>query len=480
MPGGRPAIIAPVQTADILLSTLNARYSHASLALRCLMANLGPLQARASLREFVIGSRTEVVVEKLLASAPRIIGFSVYLWNVEETTRVVQMLKLLAPGVKIVLGGPEVSYETATQSICQIADHVITGPGEQAFARLCRQLLDGPQPLMKIIPGDTTSTDHLGSLHLPYAWYSDQDLAHRLCYVEASRGCPFKCEFCLSALDKTAWPFGLERVLEALEELYRRGARTFKFIDRTFNLKSDTGAAILQFFLDRQSSDDPVFAHFEVVPDHLPEALRELIVQFPPGALQFEIGIQTLNPAVQKTISRRQDNAKARANVQWLVEHSSAHLHLDLIAGLPGETLSSFGEGFDQLVDWLGLQNGQHHDIQLGILKRLRGTPVIRHTEAFAMKFNPSPPYNVLSTSTMDFTTLRRLERMARYWDLIANREDQSGETADGLLSQLLGNAPFERFLALSDWLYARTDSTFRIERQRLYKLARQWLAGAG
>lgn len=187
---------------------------------------------------------------------------------------------------------------------------------------------------------------------MPYDEYSDADLAHRLLYVEASRGCPFKCEFCLSALDKTAWSFDLDRFLAEMQRLYERGARNFKFVDRTFNLKVDDSARILQFFLDRlaeEGSAGSLFVHFEVIPDHLPERLRQLIAKFPPGALQLEVGIQTFNVEVQQRISRRQDNEKSEANLRWLLEHSQAHLHTDLIFGLPGETLESFARGFDRL-----------------------------------------------------------------------------------------------------------------------------------
>ena len=148
----------------------------------------------------------------------------------------------------MVLGGPEVSHEVDQQPIVQLADHVITGWGDVSFAKLCRSLLDGPKPLNKVIPGEQPG---LAEIDLPYAEYNDGDLAHRLLYVETSRGCPFKCEFCLSSLDKTAWGFELDRVLLALDTLYQRGARNFKFVDRTFNLKVDHSVRILQFFLDR-------------------------------------------------------------------------------------------------------------------------------------------------------------------------------------------------------------------------------------
>ncbi|WP_027867049.1 B12-binding domain-containing radical SAM protein [Massilia alkalitolerans] len=448
----------------ILLSTLNARYTHASLGLRYLLANMGPLQAQTRIHEFVIGAKTSDLVERILAHQPRILGLGVYIWNVEETTRLVALLKRVAPQVTIVLGGPEVSHETGEQEIVRLADYVVTGWGDVTFPKLCGEILNGPKPLMKVHAGVQPPMPEIA---LPYSLYSDEDIAHRTLYVEASRGCPFKCEFCLSSLDKTAWPFPLEAFLAEMESLHARGARLFKFVDRTFNLNVKTSLRIMQFFLDKLEAnpDDPVYAHFELVPDHLPEALKETIARFPPGALQFEIGIQSFNPEVQALVSRRQDNAKAADNIRWLTEHSQTHLHVDLIAGLPGEDVASFARGFDQLVK-LGAQ-----EIQFGILKRLRGTPIIRHTEPFGMVYDPYPPYTVLATKQVDFPTMQRLVRFARYWDLVAN----SGRFAN-TTRVLLGEAPFDNFMAFSSWIYTKTDATHRIALEKLAKLVQEWL----
>jgi radical SAM superfamily enzyme YgiQ (UPF0313 family) len=452
----------------IVLSTLNARYAHASLGLRYLLANMGELKDNTSIQEFVIGAKTTEMVERLLAAQPRIVGFGVYIWNVEETTRVVAMLKQVAPHVAIILGGPEVSHETAGQEIVRLADYVVTGWGDVTLPKLCGEILNGPKPLMKVHAGVQPP---MAEIALPYSLYSDGDIAHRTLYVEASRGCPFKCEFCLSALDKTAWPFPLDDFLAQMETMHARGARLFKFVDRTFNLNIKTSLKIMQFFLDKIAAnpDDPVYAHFELVPDHLPDALKAGIAQFPPGALQFEIGIQSFNPDVQALVSRRQDNAKAAENIRWLMEHSHAHLHVDLIAGLPGEDVASFARGFDKLVA-LG-----PHEIQFGILKRLRGTPIIRHTDEFKMVFDPYPPYTVLSTREIDFPTMQRLVRFARYWDLVAN----SGRFANTVI-EIMGKAPFENFMAFADWIYARTDATHRIALDRLASLVREWLQVCG
>ncbi len=300
-------------------------------------------------------------------------------------------------------------------------------------------------------------------LRLSYDLYSDHDIANRIIYVEASRGCPFKCEFCLSSLDVPVRNVPLEEFLAAMQALFDRGLQRFKFVDRTFNLNLAISRAILQFFLDRYRPG--LFLHFEMIPDRLPEALRELIRQFPPGALQFEVGIQTFNEDVSQRISRRQDNAKLADNLTFLRQETGVHLHTDLIVGLPGESLDSFAAGFDRLV----ALNPQ--EIQVGILKRLRGTPIIRHDEAFGMAYSPTPPYEILQNREIDFATMQRMRRFARFWDLVAN----SGRFPDTLELLLHPEAPtasppsaFGRFLACSDWLYARLGRQHAIALDRL------------
>lgn len=454
----------------IVLATINAKYIHASLGLRCLLANLDRhgrpgLREQTVLREFTLVQKPMQMVEQLLVLRPKVIGLGVYIWNAEPSLQLVRLLKALAPEIRIVLGGPEVSHEVDQQEICRLADHVVTGWGDVSFARLCRALLDGPPPLMKVIAGEQPPLEDLA---LPYAQYSDQDLKERLLYVEASRGCPFKCEFCLSALDKTAWPFELERFMVELGHLFDRGARHFKFVDRTFNLRIEHASAILQFFLDRMRSAEghlpgrsDVFVHFEVVPDNLPERLKRLIAQFPEGSLQFEVGIQSFNPEVQQRISRRQDNERTAENLRWLLTQSRAHVHADLIFGLPGETLESFAAGFDRL-HALG-----PHEIQLGILKRLRGAPIARHTQEHRMVYDPQPPYALLQSADLDFATVQRVQRLARYWDLLAN----SGRFVRSMQHLLSGPSAFAAFLQFSDWLWQRTGKTHEFAHEALVDL---------
>jgi len=449
---------------DIVLCTLNARYSHASLGLRYLAANMGPLRERTRLVEFVIDQRPLDMAEQLLANHPRVIGFGVYIWNVEQTTRLVATIKQVAPDVIVVLGGPEVSYEWEQQAIFRLADYLITGWGDVSLAELCEQLMRGEKPAGKVIAGKMAP---LAMITMPYDEYTDEDIAHRVLYVEASRGCPFKCEFCLSSLDKTAWPFELEPFLAAMGKMYERGARQFKFVDRTFNLNIATSARILEFFLDRL--DEKLFLHFEVIPDHLPERLKELILKFPPGSLQFEIGIQTFNPETQRFISRKQNDEKTETNLRWLRTQTHAHIHADLIVGLPGESLQSFAAGFDRLVGM------DPHEIQVGILKRLRGTPIIRHTDGFWMRYNTYPPYDILANDQITFLEMQRMTRFARYWDLVAN----SGRFKHSKAT-LLGQQPFERFMNFSEWLFERTGQTHRIALEKLYQRVHQWLLEEG
>ena len=415
--------------ADIVLTTLNAKYIHAAFGLRYLLANLGELRPSAALVEFDINQRPLDIAEMILAREPKIIGFGVYIWNVAPTTEVVTAIKRLRPEIKIILGGPEVSYETEGQPIVQLADHVITGEADLKFAEVCRGLLErrpparlesnrecehaGSEtsaPLPKIIPAEVPD---FSKIILPYDLYTDDDLAHRIIYVEASRGCPFTCEFCLSSLDIPVRQVPLPAFLDQMQQLLDRGVKQFKFVDRTFNLNVATSRAILEFFLARHQPGH--FYHFEMIPDRLPAELREIIARFPPGTLQFEVGIQTFNPEVGALISRRQNCERLADNFNFLRRETGVHIHADLIVGLPGETLESFGAGFDRLIA-LGPQ-----EIQVGILKRLRGTPIVRHDAQWQMVYSAHPPYEILQNKLIDFATMQRLRRFAKYWDMVGN-----------------------------------------------------------
>ena len=440
---------------DIILTTLNSRYMHSAFGLRYLYANLAELKSSACIEEFTIQQRPIDIVEKLLKYQPKIIGIGVYIWNISEVTKTVELIKQISPQTIIVLGGPEVSHLPDKPAVVDIADYVLMGAAEKSFRELCQLILSGNKPLEQVIQSDELPLDQL---QLPYEYYSDDDIKNRLIYVEASRGCPFKCEFCLSSLDKTSKPFELDKFLDEMHRLHQRGARNFKFIDRTFNLKVSSSIAILEFFLERMSDD--LYLHFEVVPDNLPDRLKAVIEKFPYHTLQFEVGVQTFDENIQALISRKQNNTKTCENLRWLRQQTHAYIHADLIFGLPSDTLSNFAKSFDQLVSL------NPHEVQLGILKRLRGVPLNRHNEEYRLRYNPEAPYNILCTRDIDFKTMQRVNRFARYWDMIAN----SGRFKN-TLPLILNNAPFEGFMRLSDSLYQTVGSTWKISLKRLFSM---------
>jgi radical SAM superfamily enzyme YgiQ (UPF0313 family) len=452
----------PNGPAEVVLSTLNAKYIHAAFGLRYLLANLGPLRSRACIVEFDINQRPLDVAEALLAREPKIIGLGVYIWNVAETTEVVTAIKRVRPDIIVVLGGPEVSYEVDRQRIVEIADYVITGEADLKFAELCTAMLAGEKPATRIIAAELPQFDRL---ILPYDLYDEKDVAHRVIYVEASRGCPFTCEFCLSSLDIPVRQAPLEELLRHLQRLLERGVNQFKFVDRTFNLNLNVSRTLLQFFHERYRPG--LFLHFEMIPDRLPEALRAIIQQFPAGALQFEVGVQSFNEEVCRLISRRQDLRKLEDNFRFLRRETGVHIHADLIAGLPGESIESFGAGFDRLV---GL-NPQ--EIQVGILKRLRGTPIVRHDAEWRMTYNAHPPYEILQTRLVTFGEMQKMRRFARYWDLVANSGNFI-ETTPFLWSAQL--SPFTAFMRFTEWLYGKVGRTDSIALVHLAQLLFEYL----
>jgi len=456
--------------AQIVLATLNARYTHSSFGLRYLLANMGSLQSETAMLEFVINDITVDLLAAILEQNPKIIGLGVYIWNVEPMTRLVADIKRVRPEIVIVLGGPEVSYEAEGQPIVELADYVISGEADCTFRELCTKLLNGEACKTKMIQATVPTFDQLA---LPYDFYDDADVANRVIYVEVSRGCPFTCEFCLSSLEIPVRLANVEQFLAAMQKLLERGAKQFKFVDRTFNLNLRVSRQILQFFLDRLTPG--LFLHFEMIPDRLPEDLRSLIAKFPAGALQFEIGVQTFNDNVGKLISRKQDNEKLADNFRYLRDHTGVHIHADLIIGLPGESLDSFAAGFDRLHEL------RPQEIQVGILKRLRGTPITRHDDTWEMRYSPHPPYEILSNRLLNFDKLHRLRRFARYWDLVGN----SGNFVESLtLIITAGRSPFSQFSDLCDWLHARHPSRYGISLADLFAsifgyLVDHYLAGS-
>ncbi len=444
---------------EIVLAGINSRYSHSSFGLRSLRANLKELRERSVIEEFVIGENPRNIAETILSHAPKIVGIGTYIWNATDVRDLIGILKKISPETTIVLGGPEASHPPYRVDF-SAADHIVPGEGEIVFYRLCRDLLEGRKIKERII---SPVTPDLKELALPYDEYSDHDIAHRHIYVEASRGCPFTCEFCLSAIDERVRTFDTKRLLEAFETLWRRGARSFKFIDRTFNLHIRYALDLIDFFL---SKTEPVELHFEVVPDRFPEALRERIGSFGPATLQLEIGIQTLNPEILANIRRRMDLRKVKENIAFLDRHTHAHLHLDLIVGLPGESLESFADNLNTL------KKLTDAEIQIGILKKLSGTTLHRHDETFGMVYSDIPPYDILKNDLLSFDTIQKMKRFARYWDIVYN-SGNFRQTADFLFD---GEDVFGGFFDFSGWIFTQTASTWQISMGRMSQLIFEYL----
>ena len=229
--------------------------------------------------------------------------------------------------------------------------------------------------------------------------------------METSRGCPHGCEFCLASLDKKVRRFPPEAIHEAMDKLWQRGARSFKFVDRSLDAR--TAETVLGFFAPLAAQRP--FIHLELVPDRMPSNLLDLLAPFEPGCVQLEAGVQTFNPEIAARIGRIQDPDVVEANLRTLLRTTGAHIHADLVAGLPGEDMKSFAAGFDRL-SAIGV-----HEIQVGILKRLRGAPIARHDREWDMRYNPRPPYEILSTGQVTYPEMQGLKRFSRYFDMVCN-----------------------------------------------------------
>lgn len=445
---------------NIILTTLNARYSHTSLALRYLYANLKELKENAKILEFVINSSNQTIAEQILEHKPKIVGIAVYIWNATDVAELVQTIKKVSPETIVVLGGPEVSYKPLRVNF-DMADYIITGEGEVSFYNLCKDILDGNCKEPRVI--NSPKVD-LENIVLPYDDYTDFDIKNRHIYVEMARGCPFECEFCLSSIDTKMRYLSIEVFLEQIDKLWQRGARNFKFIDRTFNIKISYAKAILNYFLEKE---EEYFLHFEVIPDNFPEELRELIKKFKAGSLQLEVGIQTLNLDVAKEIHRNLRIDKIKDNLKFLSQETHAHMHIDLIIGLPSETIESFGKNLDLLYT---LSTGE---IQVGILKKLSGTTLDRHDKVYGMVYSDLPPYDILKNDLISFEQMQEMKRFARFWDIVYNSGNFQKTTA--LLFE--DGKVFENFYDLSKWLYRRSESTYKISLDRMAEFLFEYMS---
>jgi len=465
---------------DIILTTINAKWIHPSLALRLLKANLassrclGSLEEKCEIIELNLRQPLSEKVELLLRANPRILGISVSIWNHLATIELLAELEKswAANGTRpfVVLGGPEAAHLPEDADIFKFADYVIRGEGEEAFRLLCEDILLNEHNKEKQTQFINGANVNLEKTKSAYHLYTNKDIGKKLIYVEASRGCPFNCEFCLSAADSTVREFPIEQFLTQMDELVNKGVRTFKFLDRSFNISINRALKIIEFFLKKieerkAESRQNLTIHFEMVPSLFPDELRTALTRFPPDSLRLEIGIQSLNREVCARIGRPSDHGKELEALRFLREKTNAIIHADLIAGLPGEDLASFGRGFDSL--WLALSpkaSSIPAEIQLGILKLLPGAPISRHNEAFGMRYSPLPPYEIEESAAMSADDLRRVKNFARFWELIVNR---------GHVIFAPQEPVFDRFMVLSDALFSHFGRNWGIGRDELLEFLR-------
>ena len=435
---------------NIILTTLNSRFTHSSLGLRYIYVNMQELTCKTKILEFSINDAIQTIAEQIMDEMPSIVGIGVYIWNATEIKELIEIIKKVSPQTIIILGGPEVSYEPFRVDY-SLADFIIQGEGDTSFYKLVKKISEGEKPEFRIIK---PVIENLKEVSFPYEYYTDEDIKNRYIYVEASRGCPFLCEFCLSSIDEKIRTFDLDKLIEEFEKLWQRGARNFKFVDRTFNINMRLANRILDFFI---AKDEEYFAHFEVIPDHFPDSIKEKIALFPHGALQLEIGIQTLNEVIAENISRPLKLDKIKENIAFLENYTTAHIHLDLIVGLPGEDLKSFGKNLDMLVSMSSCE------IQVGILKKLSGTTIGRHDEIFGMVYSDIPPYDILKTKELSFKDIQNMKRFARFWDIYYN----SGNFKNTVNLLKVDDAIYQNFSNFSLWIYEQTASTYKISIDR-------------
>lgn len=416
----------------VVVSSLNAKYIHTCLALRYLKSFCRD-EFDVDMAEYTIKDPVMNIVSDLFRRDPDVIGFSCYIWNIEETIRVVSVLKKIKPELRIVLGGPEVSYDTDYwMKRIPEADFIVMGEGEETFLHLLREL-SGDQKYHFVFglayrngAGEVCLNPGRPKLKLddipsPHRFVEDEaSLANRVVYFETSRGCPFSCQFCLSSIEVGVRYFDLERTKADLLYLIERGAKLIKFVDRTFNIKRDYAMDIFQFLIDNHRGC--VF-QFEITADIMrPEVLDYLAEHAPAGVFRFEIGVQSTNDLTNELVKRRQNFAKLTRTVTKVKESGKIDQHLDLIAGLPEEDYDSFRKTFNDVFA-LGPE-----ELQLGFLKMLRGTGLRHDADKYGYMYMDTSPYEILGNAIMPFSDLMRIKRvedvLEKYWN--AHRMDRT------------------------------------------------------
>ena len=388
----------------VVLTTLNAKYIHKNLALRWLYVSRIP-EADVELMEFVIKDDLERISDQIASRQPEVIGISVYIWNADLTRKWIAILKRKLPHVRILIGGPEVSYQCEDWLDTGI-EAVLRGEGEKTFWQAVRREadIDGLVSRSYVSPVAYARVDlnWLETLESPYWLAMDEEaMAHRYLYLETSRGCPYHCAYCLSSADNRVRMFSEAYVLRQLAPLAERTVKQVKFLDRTYNVMPERALRIARFI---ETLPPSINFQFEVVADTISEAMLDFFEQeADPARYRFEIGVQSLNSKTLEAVDRRQDNQRLLEVTSRLLKRGYV-CHLDLIAGLPYEDRASFEQSYN------GLFAVCPSELQVGILKLLKGTAMIARAPAWGMEFEAQTPYTVTKTAWLSEVDLAEVE----------------------------------------------------------------------
>lgn len=433
---------------NVILSTLNSKFIHKNLAIRCLKAYAEP-EYLAQIKEYTIKDPILTIVSDLILQKPDVIGFSCYIWNIEETIKIVQLLKQIDPTILIVFGGPEVTYDTRQwMKNIQAIDFTVIGEGEKTFKQLLSEI-DGKQNFntisglayrkgQNVVINPAKTKLDLKNQPSPYRFKEDlSDLGKRITYIETSRGCPFSCQFCLSSIEIGVRYFDRKQIKEEIRYLMKHGAKTFKFVDRTFNISRSYAMDMFQFLIE-EHYPGTVF-QFEITGDIMrPEVIDFLNKEAPKGLFRFEIGVQSTNDYTNLLVKRKQNLTKLKRTVKMVKEGQKIDQHLDLIAGLPEEDYPSFRKTFN---DVFALRP---EELQLGFLKMLRGTGLRMEAEKYNYVYMDHSPYEILSNHVLSFHDMVKIKQvedvLEKYWN-----DHRMDHTIEFLVSNVFPS-PFDFF----------------------------------
>ena len=410
----------------VLLTAINAKYIHSSLAIRYIYKNCQDLSCDIEMLEVSINNHLIDIANQIFDARPDILGISCYIWNIELVKQLLPLVHRLLPNCKIICGGPEVSY--ATKEFMQdfpMVDFVVRGEGEKAFHDLLQALLDEKNNEEIKIAGiakrnsdDTideniaVTVSDLDEIIFPYNDNDIENLKDKIIYYESSRGCPYSCKYCLSCATKGVRYRSLDKVFAELSYFIKHNVRQVKFVDRTFNADKKHYLPILEFIAKQDCRTN---FHFEIVAHHIDDEIKAVLKKMPKGRVQFEIGIQSTNLKTLGQISRANPWEEMTNNIKSIMAYGNIHLHVDLIIGLPYEDITSFAKSFN---DVYLLQADM---LQVGFLKLLKGAAMNDLIQEHDYVYMPQAPYQVISNKYMDYATMRKLQIFVDVLELYYN-----------------------------------------------------------